>query len=57
MQTRLFKFGIATGLGEGKLWIQTKPGKRWSLLGYSCPKHTTKPDYSTSDDDDDIAGI
>ena len=22
-QTELFNFGVATGLGEGKLWIQT----------------------------------
>ena len=42
-QAGLFKLGIAIGLGERKLWIQTsyRPGERWALPGYSCPRHAT----------------
>ena len=32
---------MATGLGEGKLWIQTRPGKGWVLPGYLCPTFAT----------------
>ena len=32
---------MATGLGEGKLLIQTscRSGEEWALPGYSCPRH------------------
>ena len=33
---------MATGLGEGKLWIQTsyRPGEGWVLPDYSCLRCT-----------------
>ena len=29
---------MATSLGKGKLWIQTRPGEGCAPPGYSCPK-------------------
>ena len=40
-QTGFFNVGMATNLGEGKLWIQTRPIEKWALWGYSCSKCMT----------------
>ena len=32
---------MATGIREGKLWIQTRPGEGWAPPGYSCSRHAT----------------